>query len=64
MHLKKEDIPVRLEAPGATARQLPDFGRAAGTLGAEYPASPPVRTSRLCSSAWPTTCATPPTGGT
>ncbi len=36
MHLKKEDVPVRLAAPGATARQLPDFGNASGTLGAEY----------------------------
>ena len=36
MHLKKEDVPVRLAVPGATARQLPDFGHASGTLSAEY----------------------------
>lgn len=36
MHLAKEEVPVRLAAPGATARQLPDFGNASGTLGAEY----------------------------
>jgi len=36
MHLAKENIPVRVEAPGAVARQLPDFGDAAGTIGAEY----------------------------
>ena len=35
MHLEKEDLPVRLAAPGATARQLPGFGTASGTLGAE-----------------------------
>lgn len=36
MHITKQDIPVRLEAPGAVARQLPDFGVADGTIGAEY----------------------------
>jgi hypothetical protein len=36
MHLSKDDIPVRLAIPGATVRQLPDFGTAAGTLAAEY----------------------------
>ena len=36
MHITKNDIPVRIDAPGATARQLPDFGDAAGTIGAEY----------------------------
>jgi len=36
MHPQKDDIPVRIDAPGATARQLPDFGEAAGTIGAEY----------------------------
>lgn len=36
MHITKQDIPVRVEAPGAIARQLPDFGTAAGVLGAEY----------------------------
>ncbi len=36
MHLSKDDIPVRLALPGATARQLPDFGVADGALGAEY----------------------------
>ena len=36
MRIAKNDIPVRLDVPGATARQLPDFGNADGTIGAEY----------------------------
>jgi gentisate 1,2-dioxygenase len=36
MHLPKHEIPVKIGAPGATARQLSDFGTATGTLGAEY----------------------------
>lgn len=36
MHLSKDDIPVKIDVPGAVARQLPDFGVASGTLGAEY----------------------------
>jgi hypothetical protein len=36
MRIQKIDIPVRIDAPGAIARQLPDFGTASGTLGAEY----------------------------
>jgi hypothetical protein len=36
MRLPKEDIPVKIDAPGATARQLPDFGVADGTIGAEW----------------------------
>ncbi len=36
MHLPIDDIPVRLTAPGATARHLPDFGTASGALAAEY----------------------------
>jgi hypothetical protein len=36
MHLSKDDIPVKIDAPGAVARQLPDFGVASGTIGAEY----------------------------
>lgn len=36
MRVTKDDIPFRLEAPGAIARQLPDFGQPAGTIGAEY----------------------------
>lgn len=37
MHIRKEDIPVKIDAPGAVARQLPDFGVAAdGAIGAEY----------------------------
>lgn len=36
MHITKNDIPVRVEAPGAVARQLPDFGVAEGVIGAEY----------------------------
>lgn len=36
MRLPRTDIPVRIEAPGATARQLPDFGVPDGPLGVEY----------------------------
>ncbi|MSW21459.1 MAG: cupin domain-containing protein [Actinobacteria bacterium] len=36
MHLSKNDIPVRINAPGAVARQLSDFGETSGTMGAEY----------------------------
>ena len=36
MRIAKVDIPVKLDAPGATARQLPDFGTAEGVLSAEY----------------------------
>jgi hypothetical protein len=36
MHLNKNDIPVKINAPGAVARQVPDFGVASGTIGAEY----------------------------
>ena len=36
MHLSKNDIPIKINVPGAVARQLPDFGVAAGVIGAEY----------------------------
>ncbi|MFP5256243.1 MAG: cupin domain-containing protein [Acidimicrobiia bacterium] len=36
MRLPKEAIPVKIDVPGATARQLPDFGVASGAIGAEY----------------------------
>jgi hypothetical protein len=36
MHTTKEDIPVKIDAPGATARQLRDFGNASGAIGAEH----------------------------
>ena len=38
MHVSRNDIPARIDAPGAVARQARDFGDAsdAGTLGAEY----------------------------
>ena len=38
MHIAKEDLPVVLSAPGAVARQLPDFGDAAGygAISGEY----------------------------
>ncbi|MDO8365032.1 MAG: cupin domain-containing protein [Actinomycetota bacterium] len=36
MHITKNDIPVKINAPGAVARHLPDFGVAAGSLAAEY----------------------------
>ncbi|MFZ4718153.1 MAG: cupin domain-containing protein [Ilumatobacteraceae bacterium] len=36
MRIPKDDIPVKLDVPGAKARQLSDFGEASGTIGAEY----------------------------
>lgn len=30
MHIAKQDVPVRIDAPGAVARQQTDFGDAAG----------------------------------
>jgi len=36
MRLPKNDIPIRIDAPGAVARQLSDFGTPHGTLGVEY----------------------------
>lgn len=36
MHILKDNIPVRIQAPGAVARQQVDFGAASGTMSAEY----------------------------
>ncbi|HSL74160.1 MAG TPA: hypothetical protein VK853_06820 [Ilumatobacteraceae bacterium] len=36
MHIAKHDVPVKIDAPGATARQQTDFGAAFGVMGAEY----------------------------
>lgn len=36
MHLATHDIPVKIHTDGATARQQPDFGDAAGRQGAEH----------------------------
>ena len=38
MRIAKQDIPVRIDVPGATARQVKDFGDATGygTIGGEY----------------------------
>jgi hypothetical protein len=38
MRIAKQDIPVRVQAPGAIARQLPNFGNATGygAMGAEF----------------------------
>ncbi len=38
MHLPKDQIPTRIDVPGAVARQQPDFGstNAEETIGAEY----------------------------
>jgi hypothetical protein len=36
MRLPKNDIPVRIDVPGAVARQLSDFGTSVGELGVEY----------------------------
>ena len=38
MHIAKQDIPVRIDVPGAIARQKTEFGNAAGygTISGEY----------------------------
>ncbi len=38
MRIAKHDVPVKIEVPGATARQVPDFGDATGfgVIGGEY----------------------------
>lgn len=38
MRISKQDIPVKIDAPGAVARQQTDFGDSSGygTIGAEY----------------------------
>lgn len=36
MHISKNEIPARIDAPGAIARHLPDFGVASGPLAAEF----------------------------
>jgi hypothetical protein len=38
MHIQKDDVPVKVNAPGAIARQMTDFGDASayGKIGAEY----------------------------
>jgi hypothetical protein len=36
MHITKNEIPVKIDAPGAIARQQTDFGAAFGVMGAEY----------------------------
>ena len=36
MRIPSNELPVKIDAPGAHARHLPDFGTASGTLAAEY----------------------------
>ena len=38
MRIAKEDVPIRIDVPGATARQVEDFGDATGygKIGGEY----------------------------
>lgn len=36
MHITKDDLDVRIDAPGAHARHQPGFGVASGPLAAEY----------------------------
>lgn len=38
MHMNKETIPVKIDVPGAVARQISDYGDASGysAMGAEY----------------------------
>ena len=38
MHITKNEIPVKIDVPGAVARQMPDFGDPSGfgALGGEY----------------------------
>ncbi|CAM3622884.1 cupin domain-containing protein [Nocardioides marinus] len=36
MRIAKQDIPTKIDVPGAKVRQLPDFGTADGLIGAEH----------------------------
>ena len=36
MRISQHDLPVKIDVPGAKARQLPDFGLAEGPLAAEW----------------------------
>jgi len=36
MHIPTRDLPIKINAAGATVRHLPDFGVAEGTLAAEH----------------------------
>lgn len=36
MRISQHDLPVKIDVPGATARQLPDIGVAEGPLAAEW----------------------------
>jgi mannose-6-phosphate isomerase-like protein (cupin superfamily) len=36
MRIPNNELPVKIDAPGAHARHLPDFGAASGTFAAEY----------------------------
>ena len=38
MHIAKQDVPVKIDVPGATARQVTDFGDASayGSMAGEY----------------------------
>ena len=62
MHLSKNDIPVKINTPGAIARQIPDFGIASGAIGAEYFTMSAERTWRRSSRDSKATPANPPTG--
>ena len=66
MHMTKADIPIKFAVPGATARQLPDFGDATGfgAIAGEFFSLGAGTTSRLCSGDSTATPATHRTGVT
>ena len=49
MHIPKEEIPVKIDVPGAVARQCTRLRRVHGSLGAEYFTLTAAPTSRRCS---------------
>ena len=65
MHIPKNDIPVKIDAPGAVARHLPDFGdRLRSDRRRVLHAGSRRRPRATAGRARRTTPATPPTGAT
>jgi len=66
MRISKNDIPVKVDAPGAVARQQQDFGDASGYghIGAEYFTMVAGPISPACSRDWRVMPASLRTGAT
>lgn len=66
MRIQKNDVPVRIDVPGAVARQKTDFGDATGygTISGEYFSLGAGTDIAPSSRAWRATFANPLTGAT